>query len=94
MYYELNPNYDVKKAAEASIAATRSGYPPEGVKVLQSYIAPTIPFWGVTLVEAESEEKALDVMLTFVKAAPSLYTKYKVAPAIPLSKAVTKAANP
>ena len=90
MYYELNPDYDVKKAAELSIAATRSNYPPEGVKILQSYIVPSIPFWGITVVEAESEESVLEMLLTFIKVAPNLYTKYKVAPTIPLSEAIAK----
>ncbi len=64
------------------------------MRILQSYIVPSIPFWGVTLVEAESEEKVLEVLLTFVKVMPNLYAKYRVAPAVPLGEAIAKAARP
>lgn len=42
------------------------------------------------MVKAESEESVLEMMLTSVRVVPNLYTKYKVAPTIPLSEAVAK----
>ena len=89
VYWELNPDKDIKELAKLGAQLAQSGkFPTKGTKIIAWYITPSIPPWGVTIAEAESEEAAFNDLLVWTKAMPGFFTCYKVSPALPTEKAI------
>ena len=86
IHWELNPDKELKNLAEVT-----KGLPNvKGVKVLESYATPTTPVWGVTLVEADSEEALFSYFFGFVLKVPGMFSKYFILPSLPTEKAIEK----
>jgi len=89
VYWELNPDKDIKELAKLGAQLAQSGkFPTKGTKIIAWYITPSIPTWGVTIAEGDSEEAAFNDLLVWTKAMPGFFTCYKVSPALPTEKAI------
>lgn len=86
-YWEMNPNIDIKKISEVSAELTKKGvFPVEGTKVLGWYVTPEN--WGITIVEAESEEAAFKSVNVWRHALPGVFTKFNMAVALTAKDAI------
>ena len=89
VYWELNPDKDIKEIAKLGAQLTQSGkYPTKGTKIIAWYVTPSIPAWGVTIAEGESEEAAFNDLLVWTKAMPGIFSYFKMSPALPTEKAM------
>jgi hypothetical protein len=81
-YWELNPNFEPKKLAEAASKLLEKGeWPVPGIKLVGWYITPE--YWGVTIFEAESEEAMLKDAIAWRAAVPGIFKVVKMATAMP-----------
>jgi hypothetical protein len=88
-YWELNPDKDIKEVAKLAADLTRAGkFPIKGTKMIGWYNTPTIPSWGVTIWEADSEEAVFNGLLVWTKAMPGIFSCFKVSPALSAEKAI------
>jgi hypothetical protein len=89
VYWELNPNKDIKEIAKLGAQLTQSGkFPVKGIKQIAWYITPSAPVWGVTIYEAENEEAVFNDLLVWTKAMPGFFSCYKVSPAMQAPQAI------
>ena len=89
VYWELSPDKDIKEIAKLGAQLTQSGkYPTKGTKIIAWYVTPSIPTWGVTIAEGESEEAAFNDLLTWTKAMPGIFSCFKMSPTLPTEKAI------
>jgi len=49
---------------------------------------PSTPFWGTIVNEAENEESLFKNLLALLNAMPGIFTTYKIAPVLPVEKAI------
>lgn len=88
-YWELNPDKDIKEIAKLGAQLAQSGkYPTKGTKIIAWYVTPSIPCWGVTIAESESEEAAFNDLLAWTKAMPGIFSCFKLSPTLPTEKAI------
>ncbi len=88
-YWELNSDKDIREVAKLAGELTKSGkWPAKGVKIHVYTITPSIPQWGVTIVEGESEEQLFNNLLAWITAKPGIFKTYEIAPALPVEKAI------
>lgn len=88
-YWELNPDKDPKEIAKLAADLTKTGkFPVKGEKVIGWYMTASSPRWGVTIVEADSEETVFNGHLTWTKAMPGIFSCFKISPALPAEKAI------
>lgn len=88
-YWELNPDKDIKEVAKLAADLTKTGkFPIKGTKMIGWYNTTSIPNWGVTIWEADSEEAVFNGLLVWTKAMPGIFSCFKVAPALAAEKAI------
>jgi len=97
-YWELNPEFDPSELAEvAQKLISKKLWPVKGTNEIAWYVSAT-DYWGVLIIEAESEEQMLDVfamwritkpgMLKFMKTTPAKKVVDVLPPLMKLAKQI------
>ena len=80
-YWEINPNLEPKKIAEAAAKVLeKEEFPVKGIKTIGWYI--TREYWGVTIFETENAEPMFKDSILWRKAVPGIFANIKVTPAM------------
>jgi hypothetical protein len=88
-YWELNPQKDIREVGKVAAELRKSGkWPVDGVRIVSWYMTPSTPFWGTIVYEAENEESVFKNLLAWLNAMPGIFTTYKIAPVLPVEKAI------
>jgi hypothetical protein len=87
-YWELNPDFDPSElAGVAQTLISKKLWPVEGMKEIAWYVS-TSDFWGITIVEAESEEQMVEMAAMWRIAKPGIFKLIKNTPAMEIVKIV------
>ena len=85
-YWELNPDFDPSDlGGVAQKLISKKLYPAEGVKEIGWY-ASVSDYWGVTIVEAETEEQMVNNAQMWRIAMPGIFKSIKTTPGIEIMK--------
>ncbi|MHA2038594.1 MAG: DUF3303 domain-containing protein [Promethearchaeota archaeon] len=87
-YWELNPDFDPSElAGVAQTLISKKLWPVEGMKEIAWYVS-TGDFWGITIVEADSEEQMVEMAAMWRIAKPGIFKSIKTTPALEIVKTV------
>ena len=87
-YWELNPDFDPSElAGVAQTLISKKLWPVEGMKEIAWYIS-TSDYWGITIVEAETEEQMVEMTGMWRIAKPGIFKFIKTTPAMEIVKMV------
>ena len=87
-YWELNPDFDPSElAGVAQTLISKKLWPVEGIKEIAWYVS-TSDFWGITIVEAETEEQMVEMAAMWRIAKPGIFKSLKTTPAMEIVKVV------
>ena len=85
-YWELNDNFDPSELAEiAQKILSKNLFPTEGVKQIGWYVS-TSDYWGITIVEADTEEQLVKNTAVWRIAKPGLFKIVKSTSAMEIAK--------
>ena len=85
-YWELNDNFDpTEMTAVAQSLISKKVWPVEGMKEIGWYVS-TSDFWGITIVEAETEEQMVEMAAMWRIAKPGIFKLVKTTPAMEIVK--------
>ena len=87
-YWELNPDFDPSElAGVAQTLISKKLWPVEGMKEIAWYVS-TSDFWGITIVEADTEEQMVEMAGMWRIAKPGIFKLIKTTPALEIIKTV------
>ena len=87
-YWELNTDFDPSELAGlAQTLVSKKLWPVEGTKEIAWYVS-TTDYWGITIIEAESEEQMTEVVGMWRIAKPGIFKLVKATPAMEVVKVV------
>ncbi|MFX0083843.1 MAG: DUF3303 family protein [Candidatus Hodarchaeota archaeon] len=85
-YWELNTDFDPSDLAGlAQSLISKKLWPVEGMKEIAWYVS-TSDYWGITIVEADSEEQLIEMTGMWRIAKPGIFKLVKTTPAIEVVK--------
>ena len=81
-YWELNPDFDPSElAGVAQTLISKKLWPVEGTKEIAWYVSAS-DYWGITIVEAETEEQLTEITGMWRIAKPGIFKFFKIEPAM------------
>ena len=87
-YWELNNDFDPSElAGVAQTLISKKLWPVEGMKEIAWYVS-TSDNWGITIVEAETEEQIVEMTGMWRIAKPGIFKLVKTTPAMEIVKIV------
>lgn len=87
-YWELNDNFDpTELSGLAQTLVNKKLWPAEGVKQIAWYVSAS-DNWGITIVEAESEEQIVENAGMWRIAKPGIFKLVKTTPAMEIVKLI------
>jgi len=87
-YWELNPDFDPSQlAGVAQTLISKKLWPVEGMKEIAWYVS-TSDNWGITIVEADTEEQIVEMTGMWRIAKPGIFKLVKTTPAIEIVKII------
>lgn len=88
VYWELNQDFDPAELAEiAQKLISKKLFPAEGIKQIGFYMS-TSDFWGITILEADSEEQLARDSNMWRLAKPGYLRLMKTTPAVDVTKMI------
>ncbi len=88
VYWELNQDFDPAELAEiAQKLISKKLFPAEGIKQIGFYMS-TSDFWGITILEADSEEQLARDSNMWRLAKPGYLKLMKTTPAVDVTKMI------
>lgn len=88
-YWELNENMDSMKRIKIAKFLTDAGiFPPPGIEIIRFDKTPGN--WGVTVFKADSAEAAASLIGMWRVAAPGIFKKVKMSPALTVPESVAQ----
>jgi len=88
-YWELNENFNPRDVAKLAAELLEKGlYPIKGVKQLGWYITSSVPYWGITIEEADNAETVFKGITIWTNAKPGIFKVAKIAPALTAEDAI------
>jgi len=89
VYWELNENLNPKDVAKLGAELAEKGlFPSEGIKQLGWYSTASVPYWGVTIEEADNAEAIFKDIAVWTNAKPGFFKVLKAAPALTAQDAI------
>jgi len=87
-YWELNTDFDPSElAGVAQTLISKKLWPVEGTKEIAWYVS-TSDYWGITIIEAETEEQLTEMIGMWRIAKPGIFKLVKSTPAMEIVKIV------
>ncbi|MFX1328938.1 MAG: DUF3303 family protein [Promethearchaeota archaeon] len=85
-YWELNPDFDPSELATvAQMIISKKLWPVEGTKEIAWYVS-TSDYWGITIIEAETEEQLTEMTAMWRIAKPGIFKLVKSTSAMEIVK--------
>ncbi len=85
-YWELNPDFDPSElAGVAQMIISKKLWPVAGTKEIAWYVS-TSDYWGITIIEAETEEQLTEMIAMWRIAKPGIFKLVKSTSAMEVVK--------